>query len=113
MVTKENVVQLINAYYEQAHDPIEDLLRQVARELPKKEIDMEQVLENTRHNRIALAKNIKVYEKELAEITGLSLALSSNHHNLTEEHYMEYVRYLLESIDEIIPDILEVIQLLK
>ena len=113
MVTKENVAQLINAYYEKEHDPIEGLLKQVAKEMPKQELDIQQVLETIMQNRKALSKNINFYEKELAEITSLSLVLSSEHHNLTKDRYMEYICYLLQSIDEILPDVLELIQLLK
>lgn len=113
MVTKENVAQLINAYYEKEHDPIEGLLKQVAKEMPKQGLDIQQVLETIMQNRKALAKNINFYEKELAEITSLSLVLSSDHHNLTKDRYMEYICYLLQSIDEVLPDVLELIQLLK
>lgn len=113
MMTKENVAKFIREYYEQQDSVISQLLKEFAKEVPKEAINIQKILDETIQNRSLLRKNIDAYEEQLVEIIDLSFILSSNNHNLPEGLYADYMEYLLQRMNETIPEVLELIQLLK
>ena len=113
MMTKENVAKFIREYYEQQDSTIHQLLKEFVKEIPKEAIDFQKILAETIQSRSLLRKNIDAYEEQLVEIIDLSFILSSNNHNLPEELYADYMEYLLQRINKTIPDVLEMIQMLK
>lgn len=77
------------------------------------EIDVTKIVEDLVSERNNLAANISYYENELVRMLDLATVLSEYKNKNKEENVDKYIGYLLEKNKEILPEIIELIQLLK
>ncbi len=112
LITPEMVDRIIEEHYAAGADEVEVLLQSIAA-IRKPEVDVEQIVADTISNREKLAENISEYEDELVRMLDLATVLSERRNKKTDDDVDAYVNYLLDRIMMVLPDIIEIIQLLK
>ena len=112
IVTTEMVDQLIKKHYETDSDKIEILLKQYA-VLNRPEINAGKIVSDFDTGRNEMIKNVDRYEDELVRMLDLATVLSECRTENNTDNIGQYISFLLEKNMEILPDIIEMIQLLK
>ena len=90
-----------------------DFLLQSIAAVNRPEIDVEKIVADTIAGREKLVMNVSAYEDELVRMMDLATVILERHNQGTDENMEEYINYLLEKNIAILPDIIEIIQLLK
>ena len=111
-VTTEMVEQLIRKHYETDSDKIEILLKQYA-VLNRPEINAGKIVRDFDTGRNEMIKNEDRYEDELVWMLDLATVLSECRTENNTDNIEQYISFLLDKNMEILPDIIEMIQLLK
>ena len=112
IVTTEMVDQLIKKHYETDSDKIEILLKQYA-VLNRPEINAGKIVSDFDTGRNEMIKNVDRYEDELVRMLDLATVLSECRTENNTDNIGQYISFLLDKNMEILPDIIEMIQLLK
>lgn len=112
IVTTEMVDQLIKKHYETDSDKIEILLKQYA-VLNRPEINAGKIVSDFDTGRNEMIKNVDRYEDELVRMLDLATVLSECRTENNADNIEQYISFLLDKNMEILPDIIEMIQLLK
>ena len=112
IVTTEMVDQLIKKHYETDSDKIEILLKQYA-VLNRPEINAGKIVSDFDTGRNEMIKNVDRYEDELVRMLDLATVLSEWRTENNTDNIGQYISFLLDKNMEILPDIIEMIQLLK
>ena len=112
IVTTELVDQLIKKHYETDSDKIEILLKQYA-VLNRPEINAGKIVSDFDTGRNEMIKNVDRYEDELVRMLDLATVLSECRTENNTDNIGQYISFLLDKNMEILPDIIEMIQLLK
>ncbi len=112
IVTTEMVDQLIKKHYETDSDKIELLLKQYV-VLNRPEINAGKIVSDFDTGRNEMIKNVDRYEDELVRMLDLATVLSECRTENNADNIEQYISFLLYKNMEILPDIIEMIQLLK
>ena len=112
LATPEMVDKIIEEHYAEDFQEMEFLLQSIAA-VNRPEIDVEKIVADTIAGREKLVMNVSVYEDELVKMLDLATVILERHNHGNDENLEEYVNYLLEKNIAILPDIIEIIQLLK
>ena len=112
IVTTKMVDQLIKKHYETDSDKIEILLKQYA-VLNRPEINAGKIVSDFDTGRNEMIKNVDRYEDELVRMLDLATVLSECRTENNTDNIGQYISFLLDKNMEILPDIIEMIQLLK
>lgn len=112
IVTTEMVDQLIKKHYETDSDKIEILLKQYA-VVNRPEINAGKIVTDFDTGRNEMIKNVDRYEDELVRMLDLATVLSECRTENNADNIEQYISFLLDKNMEILPDIIEIIQLLK
>lgn len=108
IASSEQVDKLINDYYAADYQKMDYLLKGVSAECETK-VNIDEIITKTNFQRETARKDISRYEDELVQMTDLATILSETQ----IKDMQEYVNYLIEKNMEVLPDIIDIIQLLK
>lgn len=112
LATPEMVNKFIENYYAADVQKMEVLLNGIAAG-NKAEVDVDRIVADTIAVREKLAGNISEYEDELVRMVDLATVLQGRRSTGSDDNNDEYINYLLRKNISILPDIIEIIQLLK
>lgn len=112
LATPEMVNKFIEDYYVADVQKMEVLLNGIAAG-NKAEVDVDRIVADTIAVREKLAGNISEYEDELVRMVDLATVLQGRRSTGSDDNNDEYINYLLRKNISILPDIIEIIQLLK
>lgn len=112
IVTPEMVDQLIEEYYSSDVQRAETLLQSIAL-VREAEVDVDRIVTDMISERKKLADNVSWYEDELVKMMDLSAVILEHCNTGTAFDKEPYISYLLGKNLTLLPDIIEMIQLLK
>lgn len=115
LATPEMVNKLVDDFYSDTFSKMDFLLKNIAG-FNKSEIDVEKIVADKAADRERLIGVISEYEDELAQMLDLATVLlehRSTEHGNNDGNLDGYINYLLEKNIEVLPDIIEIIQMLK
>lgn len=112
VATPEMVDQIIDEHFSADIRDMEVMLQSVAA-IKKTSVDVDEIVADIKMNREKLAENVSVYEDELVKMLDLATALHERRNSEPSENLDGYISYLLEKNAVILPDVIEIIQLLK
>lgn len=112
VATPEMVYQIIDEHFAADVSAMEVLLQSAAA-INKPAVDVDEITADIKMNRAKLAENVNAYEDELVKMLDLATVLHERRNSEPSENLDRYINYLLEKNAVILPDVIEIIQLLK
>lgn len=112
VATPEMVDQIIDEHFASDVSAMEVLIQSAAA-INKPAVDVDEITADIKMNREKLAENVNAYEDELVKMLDLATALHERRKSEPSENLDGYINYLLEKNAVILPDVIEIIQLLK
>ena len=112
IATSDMLDALIDNYYAADYQKMDLLMKSIA-VFNKKDIEINKLVANVLSNREIIKCDLNEYENKLVQMVDLSTVLSEKLKSENQQELQSFINYLIEKNKEILPEIIEILQLLK